>query len=266
MKVNTLAIFLFYCQYAYRHYRLNFRLAKQQKNQTISSVIPRFFLCVNLEDCFKYMDSCQKEYICNSLLTKPFLKNGKSNKELILLLQKDDRVAFYNIYERYSKRLYGFVLQMIKQEADAEEIVQEVFIKIWESRNKIDIYSSFESFLFTIAYNTTISLLRKRIQEKKYLEHLKTIQQVFNAPDLTDEIQFNELNEKLHSLISKLTPRQKEIFLLSREEGLTHDEIAKKLEISVNTVKKHMVNTLSFLKMNLDTNLTISVLFVCLFL
>ena len=113
------------------------------------------------------------------LLTKEnILKVTKSDKDLLLLIQKDDKVAFYNIYERYSRRLYGFVIRYIKLEADAEEIVQEVFVKIWESRNKIDVYSSFEFFLFTIAYNTTMSLLRKRSSEKKYLDHLKAIQEI----------------------------------------------------------------------------------------
>jgi len=194
------------------------------------------------------------------------LKVTKSNSELILLIQKDDRVAFYHIYERYSKRLYGFVLRYIKQKEDAEEIVQEVFVKIWESRNKIDAYSSFESFLFTIAYNTTISLLRKRSNEKKYLEYLKSLQQSANSPDLIDEIQFNELNDRVQSLLNELTPRQKEIFKLSREEGLTHDEIARKLDISVNTVKKHMSNTLALLKSQIDSNLTVNLLFAYLFL
>lgn len=194
------------------------------------------------------------------------MKVSKSNQELVLLIQKNDRVAFYNIYERYSKRLYGFVLRYIKQKEDAEEIVQEVFVKIWESRNKIDAYSSFEAFLFTIASNTTISLLRKRTSEKIYLEHLKSLQQCANSPDLIDEIQFNELNDRIQSLLNELTPRQKEIFQLSREEGLTHDEIAQKLDISVNTVKKHMANTLSFLKSQIDSTLTINLLFACLFL
>lgn len=193
------------------------------------------------------------------------MKVTKSDKDLLLLIQKDDKVAFYNIYERYSKRLYGFVVRYTKLEADAEEIVQEVFVKIWESRNKIDVYSSFETFLFTIAYNTTMSLLRKRSSEKKYLDHLKTIQ-VNNSPDLIDEIHFNELKEKVQSLLNELTPRQKEIFQLSREDGLTHDEIAKKLNISVNTVKKHMVNTLAFLKSHIDNSLLVNMLFICLFL
>ena len=168
------------------------------------------------------------------------MKVIKSNKELLILIREGDRVAFYNIYERYCKRLFGFVLRYIKNEADAEEIVQEVFVKVWEARSKLDIYSSFESFLFTIAYNSTISLFRKRVSEKKYLEYIKLLQHLEKAPDLIDEIQFNDLNSKVQTLLNELTPRQKEIFLLSREEGLCHEEIAKKLDISVNTVKTQM--------------------------
>lgn len=194
------------------------------------------------------------------------MKVSKSNQELILLIQKDDRIAFYNLYERYCRRLHDFVLRYVKQNEDAEEIVQEVFVKIWESRNKIDAYSSFEAFLFTIAYNTTINLMRKRTIEKKYLEHLKSLQQLDDSPNIIDEMHFKELNNRLQSLLNELTPRQKEIFQLSREEGLTHDEIAKKLDISVNTVKKHMSNTLAFLKSQIDINLTINLLFVYLFL
>ena len=194
------------------------------------------------------------------------MKVSKSNKELLLLIREDNEVAFYQLYERYSRRLYGFVLRYIKQEADADGIVQEVFIKIWESRNKIDVYSSFESFLFTVAYNSTISLFRKRAREKKYLEHLKSLQQVEASPDLIDEIQFNELNNTVQALLNQLTPRQKEIFQLSREQGLAHEEIAKKLNISVNTVKKHIANTLAFLKTRIDNSLMISWLFIYLFL
>ncbi len=184
----------------------------------------------------------------------------------MLLLREGDMVAFYNIYERYCKRLYGFVLKFIKQEADAEEIVQEVFIKVWESRDKIDIYSSFESFLFTVAYNTTMSLFRKRVHEKRYLQHLISLQLHEDTPDLIDEIHFNELNQRVQSLLNELTPRQREIFQLSRVEGLTHEEIAKKLNISLNTVKKHMVNTLSFLRSHIDDSLVINALFMYLFL
>ncbi len=175
-------------------------------------------------------------------------------------------VAFDTIYEKYCRRLFGFVVRYVKLESDAEEIVQDVFVKIWENRERIDAYSSFDSYLFTISYNSAISLLRKRIHEKKYLEHLRYVQQEYSAPELTDELYFNELNRTIQSLLAELTPRQKEIYRLSREEGLTHDEIAKKLGISINTVKNHMVSVLSFLRSNMDNGLIVNVLFVYLFL
>ncbi|MBN2817759.1 MAG: RNA polymerase sigma-70 factor [Bacteroidales bacterium] len=194
------------------------------------------------------------------------MKVVKSNTELLILLQRDDKVAFYHIYERYSKRLYGFAYRFVKQESDAEELVQEVFLRIWETRHKIDAYSSFESLLFAIAYNATMSLFRKRLSEKKYVEHIQSLQQFKKAPDLIEEVQFNELNEKVQSLINKLTPRQQEIYQLSRESGLSHQEIAQKLNISPGTVKKHISNILSYLKANLDSSLMINLLFLSLFL
>lgn len=194
------------------------------------------------------------------------LEKSDINKELVILLKEGDMQAFDEIYNKYCKRLFGFVVRYVKHEEDAEEIIQEVFIKIWENRDKINIFSAFESFLFTIAYNSTMSLIRKRINEKKYLEHLKMIQEIHNPPEIISEIEFNELNSKVNSLLNELTPRQQEIFRLSREDGFTHEEIAEKLDISPNTVKNHLVSALSFLRTHMDNGLVVSVLFLSLFL
>ena len=194
------------------------------------------------------------------------MKSSKSNKELLLLLKEDNEIAFYNIYERYCKRLYAFVYSYIKIDSETEEIVQEIFVKIWESRHDIDVFSSFESYIFTIAYNATISLFRKKATEKKYIEYLKSFQSADDVENLEGEIFYNELNEKIRSLLDNLTSRQKEVFLLSREQGLSNADIAKQLKITVNTVKKHISNTLVYLKNNLDKNLIFSVLFFFLFL
>lgn len=190
----------------------------------------------------------------------------KTNTELLLRLRQDDKVAFYYLYERYSKRLYSFVFSFIKQHSDTEEIVQEVFVKIWKKRQTIDAYSSFESFLFTVAYNSTISLFRKREKEKKYLEHLYVLQKESIDSELNDEVQFNDLKEQVSYLIEGLTPRQKEIYKLSRESGLTYLEIGKELNISAATVKRHMANTLSYLRSNLKNNMFAALLFIYLFL
>ena len=194
------------------------------------------------------------------------MNNDKSNTELVKLLKKDDMKAFDIIYKKYSRRLYGFVFRYIKQEADTEEIVQDVFIKIWKSRTKIDVSSSFESFLFTIAHNATVNLLKKRATEQKYVEHVKSLQIINESYELTDEIHYKELKQKFLGLVDELSPRQKEIFQLSREEGLSNKEIADKLGISIQTVKNHLVTTLSFLRNKLDNGLLISGLFISLFL
>jgi len=194
------------------------------------------------------------------------LNNNKSNTELIKLLKKGDIAAFDAIYNQYCHKLHQFVFMYLKQEEDAEEVVQEVFIKIWESREKVDVYLSFESFLFTIAYNSTMSLLRKRVSETKSREYLKSLQKIETEEKVIDEIQYNELNNKVQSLLEQLTPRQSEIYLLSREEGLSHKEIAIKLNISESTVNNHLVTILKFLKSNIDSSLFINSLFIFLFL
>jgi RNA polymerase sigma-70 factor (ECF subfamily) len=194
------------------------------------------------------------------------LKDIKSNTDLLKLLKNGDVRAFDAIYKKYSRRLFGFVFRYVKQETDTEEIVQEVFIKIWKSRDKIDVYSSFESFLFTIAHNATVNLLKKRATEQKYVEHVKSLQRIEESYELTDEIHYKELKQKFQGLLNELSPRQKEIFQLSREVGLSNKEIAKKLGISVQTVKNHLVSTLSFLKSKLNNDLIISGLFISLFL
>lgn len=194
------------------------------------------------------------------------MKASKSNTELVRLLRKGDMAAFDTIYNKYCHKLHEFVFMYLKQKEDAEEIVQEVFIKIWQSRSKIDIYASFESFLFTIAYNATMSLLRKRMSETKSREYLKSLQQISSAEQVIDELQFKELNQKVQTLLNQLTPRQKEIYLLSREKGLTHDEIAQKLNISESTVNNHLVATLKFLKSHIDGGLAVNILFICIFL
>ena len=194
------------------------------------------------------------------------MNNVKSKFELVKSLKKGDMVAFDAIYNQYCHKLYQFVFMFLKQKEDAEEIVQDVFIKIWESRGKIDIYASFESFLFTIAYNATMSLLRKRMSETKSRGYLKSLQQFSSAEQVIDEIQYKELKHKVESLLKQLTPRQEEIYRLSREEGLTHTEISQKLNISESTVNNHLVRTLKFLKSHLASDLITNILFICLFL
>lgn len=193
------------------------------------------------------------------------MNSKNTNKELIKLLKKDDVQAFDELYHIYSKKLFGFVYKYVKIKSDAEEIVQEVFVKIWESRKKINLAYSFDSFLFTTAYNHTINILRKRVNEEKYIEHLKSVQEQISSQSVIEEIQYNQLKEQYQQIIRLLTPRQKEVFLLSREKGLSHQEIAEKLQISKNTVENHISKALELIKSKMNNGLLSSVLFVFLY-
>jgi len=186
--------------------------------------------------------------------------------DLLTRLKNGDMLAFDRVYELYSHKLFSFIFKILKNEAEADDIVQEVFVKIWESRHKLEDYKLLNSYIFTIAYNISIDLIRKRINNTKYLEHLKNSAVIYVTPNVISQIEFNELNIRAEKLIANLPERQKQVFLLHREEGLTYPEIAEKLGISKNTVENHMVKALKYLRQNMDNSLLINVLFVSLFL
>ncbi|HEY5591077.1 MAG TPA: RNA polymerase sigma-70 factor [Paludibacter sp.] len=194
------------------------------------------------------------------------LSNDNITQELLIRLKSGDILAFDQVYELYSHKLFSFVFKILKNEADVDDIVQEVFVKIWESRNKLEDYKLLNSYIFTIAYNNSIDLIRKRISNNKYLGHLKYSASINFTPTIVSQIEYNELNNQVEKLIANLPDRQKQVYLLHREEGLTYTEIAEKLGISKNTVENHMVKALKYLRQNMDNSLLINMLFVSLFL
>lgn len=192
--------------------------------------------------------------------------NENITQELLIRLKDGDMMAFDQVYERYSHKLFSFVFKILKNEAEADDIVQEVFVKIWESREKLGDYKLLNSYIFTIAYNNSIDLIRKRINNNKYLEHLKNSSVILVTPSVISEVEFNELNSQVEKLIADLPERQKQVYLLHREQGLTYPEIAERLGISKNTVENHMVKALKFLRQNIDNSVLVNLLFVYLFL
>ena len=194
--------------------------------------------------------------------------SGKDNitNELLIHLKNGDMLAFDQIYELYSHKLFSFVFRILKDEAAADDVVQEVFIKIWESREKLGDYKLLNSYIFTIAYNNSIDLIRKKINNNKYLEHLRISASINFTPSIVSQIEYNELNKEVEKLVENLPERQKQVYLLHREEGLTYPEIAERLGISKNTVENHMVKALKYLRHNLDNALLVNMLFISLFL
>jgi RNA polymerase sigma-70 factor (family 1) len=196
------------------------------------------------------------------------LKPGKDDitLELMSRLREGDMLAFDRIYELYSHKLFSFILGILKNDAESEDIVQEVFIKVWESRNRLGDYKLLNSYIFTIAYNNSIDLIRKRINNNKYIDHLKNASIVQENSSIISEIEFDELNQQAEKLIMNLPERQKQVYLLHREKGLSYAEIADQMGISRNTVENHMAKALKYLRQNMDNSLLINMLFISLFI
>ena len=184
-------------------------------------------------------------------------------KDLIIGLIHGDAQSFRQLYELYVKKIYHFIYNYVKEKSEAEDIVQNVFIKIWEKRNVIDKEKSFEGFVFTIAYRAIIDRFRQNAS-KPYFNKREILD--FQAPSSVysdDLLNQHEIESLYNKSLQILPPKRKEIFLLSRHNGLTNKQIAEKLGISVKTVENQMTAALSSLKAyfsNAELDITIAIL------
>jgi RNA polymerase sigma-70 factor (ECF subfamily) len=169
------------------------------------------------------------------------------NFDLQALKQGDKRV-FDEIYTYYQKKVFYFAFSYLKTEADAIDLVQEVFVKFWENRQTISVNLGVEALLFSMTKNSIISLLRKRSSEKKYMAYLETISHQYTTDDTQDLASYNLLRSHIVNYIDELPPKSKEVFLLSRQQGLSNKAIAEQLSITEKTVEGHITKALTHLK------------------
>lgn len=166
---------------------------------------------------------------------------------LVSELKQDNALAFQTLYTAYSKRLYYFIYAHLKSKELAEELVHDVFVKVWEGRQQLNQNLSFSSYLFTISKNLVIDTIRKQSSEKLYQHYAQaTLSNYSQATEFA--IITADLEAICRQAIDQLPPKRKEIFNLSREEHLTYTEIAVRQGISVKTVESQMNKALKFLK------------------
>lgn len=173
--------------------------------------------------------------------------------ELIRKLRKGSHEAFNTCYDIYADRLYGFILVHTKSPSVAEDIVQETFLKLWSSKEKLTEEGDFKSMLFTIAGNLIIDTFRKQINKPEFEDYIKYFDNEIVADNSSEEIiYYDEFLEKLTLSKRLLTEGQRHIFELSRESGLSNKEIASKLGITEQTVKNHLSAALKTLRTELS--------------
>ena len=170
------------------------------------------------------------------------------NEILIQPLKNGSVKAFDALYHLYSARLYNFVLKISKGDTYmAEEIVQRVFIKIWEDRSMLDTQKSFNAFICTIAKNMLMNEYKHQMVEFVYQEYILQINKD-ESSDGVDKIEYVFLEKYLNTLIEQLTPARREVYIMNRIDKLTVKEIAQRSGKSEKTIEKQLSEANEFIR------------------
>lgn len=171
------------------------------------------------------------------------------DKALIIALKNGDEEAFTSLYHKYCNKVYKFCSLYFTNTSSAEEVVQEVFIKLWDIRSYVNENENLEGLLFIITRNMVFDNTRKNFNESFY--QISILSAYDKAYDIEEELHAKDLKVYIDRLVNELTPRQKEIFCMSRYEHLSYKEIAEKLNITPKTVERHINDALKYLKKNI---------------
>ncbi|SHN16489.1 RNA polymerase sigma factor [Chitinophaga sp. CF418] len=170
-----------------------------------------------------------------------------TDNDLLLRMKKGDESAFRELYDRHSRQVAAFVFHLTHSAVDAEDILQETFMKLWANREQLPAIVNPANYIFIIARNKTLDHLRKIAQQQKLVDHVwANISSVADALDL--QLDARESQQLINAALSRLTEQQRTIFRLSRQEGLDHATIASQLQLSKSRVKNVQVETLRFLR------------------
>lgn len=183
---------------------------------------------------------------------------GKNIKLLIQELKKGDESVFRVIYDRFHIKLYHYIFRYVKSTHISEELVQEVFIKIWLKRTELDEDKDFISFLFVMTRNMIYDHLRKEANanslRRSYLESKELI-----SDRTSEDLQLKQYEGFLESIIEKLPEQKRKIYTLSRKEGKNNHEISEILGISSKTVRNNLWETLKTIKEQLQPIMEIKI-------
>lgn len=170
-----------------------------------------------------------------------------TDRDLVVRFIAGDQMAFELLFHRYKNKVTGFVLKAAPSQIDPDEVVQNVFIKIWVQREKINPDKSFLSFLFTIARHELVDQLRTAVNRKLYYVGDEVISDLQLSEPSTDPVRI-ELEEKVQRLIGELPERRRKMFELSRYKGMSYKQISDELGVSENTVDTQIRLALKFLR------------------
>jgi RNA polymerase sigma-70 factor (ECF subfamily) len=174
------------------------------------------------------------------------MRHGElSDEELIALVKADDHAAFNAIYDRYWKFLMQAAYQVSRHRADSLDVCQTVFLWFWENRATVRVSASLKGYLYNAVKYKLANLIRNGKVRENLFDKLKIIDVQTHK---SNELELKQLESFIRQLIDDLPPRCRAVFLLSRDEQLSHKEIAERLDISEKTVEDHITRALTKLR------------------
>lgn len=190
--------------------------------------------------------------------------NKIDDADLTRRVKSGEKEAYQALFERYAPKIYHFALSYLKSTADSEELVQDVFLKVWEKRDILDATQNIKAFIFKIAINTIYDFIRRKNIENAFQEFSKA-NYAADSNHTWDTVIFEEMHTTINSLVAQMPEQRKKIFKLSKNKGLSNDEIAQELNLSKRTVENQLYRALLFLKEHLRNESAIALLFFFLF-
>lgn len=166
---------------------------------------------------------------------------GYTEQALFAAMAKGEESAFAELFRLYHHRVYGLTLKLVKDQVAAEDLAQEVFVKLWESREKMVEVNDVKSYLLTMAANHTYNYLRKLLNEEAMFKRLTVLMEDRLAENADARALLRNSEQLVQEAVDRLPPQQQQVYRLSFFEGLPYAEIAEKLAISQNTVRNHLV-------------------------
>ena len=197
-----------------------------------------------------------------AFLNNSFLwsNNYDNEKDLLSQISEGNEKAFRELFLKYYTQLFNYIFSFIKSRQISEELAMDVFLKIWMGRAIISQVEKFDAFLFRVAHNKSIDFLRSVARDPKFQDLLWEQIQLVNNIGADSSVLIHEYESKLREAVALLSPQRKKIYQLSREQDMTHDQIAAHLNLSKNTVNNHIVEAQKFIRSYLSKNCDIAFL------
>ncbi len=185
-------------------------------------------------------------------------------EQIINRLKNEDKSAVDDLFSYYYPRLYHFSKSILKIENDIDDILQEVFVKIWLNRQKIGNPETFNAYIFTITKNEVLNLIRNNLRDHTFKDQLFQYA-VAEEYQNSVPVEYEEIKAGIEKIVSNLPEKRQQVFVLSRTEGLSNKEIAQQLNISEKTVEDHITHAIKQIKSSMKEVGILSLLYCYLF-